>query len=206
MERMRISKLLPVLVVAALVSGSAHADWSLTPVVGGNFANLKSDPAPTTPTSSKFGLGFGALADFGAVFGTGMGLQVGALYLGNKMGDDTSSSKFSSIQIPILFRYTIDKMFSVGLGPYYSIYMGSISTEAGGVAGPDLDFATAGIKKSDLGFLASVGAAIPTGSFDLLVDVRYNMGLGDLLDPAVAGASVKSSAFQVLVGPRFAMK
>jgi len=203
MERMRISKLLPVLAVVAISAPAAHAGWSLTPVVGGVFEAPKVDPAPTPAITSKFGLGFGALADFRALFGAGMDLQVGALYEMTKSGIDgvDGSVKTNWLQVPILFRYNFDKMFSAGIGPYLAFEMGDITAEAGGVSAS----APYTGKKMDFGALVSVAAAIPAGSFDAIIDARYNLGLSDLNDPAVAGTSTKSGGFQIWVGPRFAM-
>ena len=62
----------------------------------------------------------------------------------------------------------------------------------------------AGIKKSDFGLTFGAAVAVPVAPLmSVFADVRYNMGLSNILVAPVSSQSTKWTDFLILVGLRF---
>jgi hypothetical protein len=162
-------------------------------------------------TTGKMMFGGGVAAVFG---GPAFGLEVGANYLTRSAtinytdsgGTGEFTAKWSSLQIPVLFRLNLGHVLSVGLGGYYSKALGTLSLSSGGVTQSlAFDDSTTNfpMKGSEYGGLASVAVDLPLGaSTGLVIDGRYSLALSEVSENTT-GYTWKPKDIQAFVGLRF---
>jgi hypothetical protein len=201
---------LQLVVVLALVFGAqaAHAGPMHFSVFGDGAYSKETVAVtgiPSVSSNTKLGFGGGAQVEFG--LGPMAGLEVGAVYLGRKTDISPLNPAFGELtyhylQVPVQVRIWLNHFITVGVGGYYAMALGDITDANGNTA----TYSTAGLKKSDLGLIGSLGFNVPLApTTSLMAEGRYAMGLQDINDPAVAGASTKWTDIQMLVGLRFGM-
>ena len=181
----------------------------------GNQTSVRSDAANET-FAAQTGLGGGA--ELSLPFGSNLSFDIGGLYFQRKyqttVTAGTSNGEVqvgtqTALEIPILFRWWLGRVFSIGVGGYYMKYMGDVglSTTFAGAASPvksTLTYADASQSTSDYGATVAVGLDIPLGlTMGLVIDGRYNYGLGNQITGG--SSSVKFTDMQALVGLRFGM-
>lgn len=187
-----------VLSVLAFALVSSQAQAAKFSVFGDvNMHNTKTTPSAGATSSAKLGFGFGVGAEFSLA--PTVGLSIEAIYEMHKAESAPVTISTTALVFPVAARIWLSPMFNLLAGGYYSMAMGDITAEAGGVSA-SVDYATAGAKKSDYGAVAGLGLSFPGGFF---FDARYYLGLADLNDPATAGVTTKSSNIQGLIGMRF---
>src|SRR5690606_10684890 len=138
-------------------------------------------PAGSTTYSAKLGIGGGLL--FAFPMGAKMGLEVGALYAGRK-SEVTSSGTTAEvcstgIEVPVLLRFKLGNVVSLGVGGYVHQAMGKLKIKASGVE-VESSYSDFGLKSREYGAAASLGFEFPMGKNALVVDGRYLLGLNDL--------------------------
>jgi hypothetical protein len=154
------------------------------------------------------GFGGGAILDFHLMERTQF--EVSGLYINRKTDDTTTGVITSSnaIQVPVLLRFYLHPMFSIGVGGYWAHGIGTVKTEdSGGDVTSTGSYASQSLKTNDDGLVASVAVRFPiTQTMRLLVDARYNYGLSNVYtDPLGTGGTSKNRDIQALVGLQFAL-
>lgn len=151
----------------------AQQGFSLGMKFGANFSKIKG---LELTEGYKPGFHFGGYIDIGK---KALGVQTELLFSqsGTKIQEDTASSfqsgervKLSYLQIPILLRYKIGKMFTLHAGPQFGILMNKDETV--------LENGEQAFKSGD--FAMCFGGQFNFGN--LRVYGRYNIGLNDISD------------------------
>jgi len=182
-------------VFAMAFTTSAMAQLSIGPRVAVNFSNIAVSNLEEEPDlKSLFGLAFGAAAEVG--ISETFAFQPEVLF--SQHGFATEDSLFGEtlelnvrlnyLQIPLLakFKFGSDAVVvNVVAGPHIGFGIGDITveTEVGGESekesGPWED---TGFQKFDFGITGGVGVSFAAGPGDLGLDIRYQLGLSNLLD------------------------
>ncbi|MFW6080031.1 MAG: porin family protein [Gemmatimonadota bacterium] len=180
---------------------------------GATFATVGGDEAVSDAASNRTGLSFGATAEFGvspllSIQPELLFVQKGAEFADSDFGDATFN--FNYLEIPVLAKISVP---SAGLaspylyvGPSISFQSGcSISSEDQGVSAEldcDNDLVDIPTNSVDFGFLGGVGLGVGMGPGEVAVDVRYNLGLADVVDTPEGEdvTSIKNRAFGVSLG------
>ena len=197
-------KLVTLFVTAVFVSQANAVDVA---VVGtGNMESPKIEASGANQaTSSKVGLGFGALIGFD--MGKILTLETGALLINRKYSDTAGvlTTSFGRVQIPLLIKFTSLPIVSFGAGPYLELAMGDIGREnTVTTAKTSTTYDATGFDSMDIGIAASACADIPLAPLmSLVLELRYNMGLMDL-DRSPTD-SFKFGGLQGLAGVRFSL-
>ena len=206
-----------VLLITGLFSSTgAWAGPSVTFVGLGDFFRPTSEPdlTATQTQSSSPTLGGGAWLDF--MMNPHMDLEVGALYVPRKFRVTSTiittvfiDSQSTELQLPVLLRFHLSPMFTIGVGGYYGMAMGKLkNTDQDGTV-TESEYAAAGYKKAEFGFVGSVGMRFPLGSSaSLILDGRYVGGLSDTVEDATLTTPTtkfKSADIQAFVGVQFGM-
>jgi hypothetical protein len=199
------------LVFGLMMSQAQAASISLVGDVDSSNISL-GNPGSST-TSPKLGYGGGFLID--SMMTPGVGFEIGALYITRKTELDGFSVnggaasnldvKTTAIQVPVLLRFHLLPMISIGLGGYWAYGIGNVnSTDTSGNSLASGSYSTELIKQSDFGLLGSVGLRLPlgTGGVKLLIDGRYAYGLTDFNNGAYT-TTAKYRDVQGLVGLSF---
>lgn len=200
---MRIaSRFLGLAVMVGLVSATASqaATFSL---VGVADSNTPSVGGGSDTYGSKFGLGGGALLDFGV--GSWKSFEIGALYVNRETNDTTLGVTTSAhaIEVPVLLRWWLHPMFSIAAGGYYAQGIGNVTTSGNETSSQS--YSDAGYKTNDLGLTGSVAFRLPiTTSMRFLVDGRYNYGLTNVSSDS--DTTIKNRDVQLLLGLQFSMR
>ena len=162
-----------ILVFALAASAQAQVGFgikgglTLAKLTGDNTGNLES----------RTGFMVGGYAGF--PIGEGMTLQPELVYAqkGAKFGTDSDDvvEKFDYVEIPVLFKYTVDGQ---GARPYFLVgpYLGlntSAKIESGGQS-VDVDE----IKSTDFGLVFGLGVELQ----QFLIEARYELGLTDIYE------------------------
>ena len=204
---------LSVIVLLALFNSGASA-WALpsmgVAVVGaGTLENYNQSTTSRTSLISnhrEFGFpGGGLLVDFDL---GSFQLQSGLLYLQHKYGNSEFQFDVTeqTIDLPILLRYKIFPMLSIGAGVYAARFVGhqTVFLMNSGTVGNTLVVDEPYPSSMDYGFLLSAALAIPVGFYDVVADGRYAQGLKNLaLDPT--NNSLKRNEFQFFAGIRLGL-
>lgn len=108
--------------------------------------------------------------------------------------------KFNYINIPLMFKYHIDKKFSLEAGPYVGILASSkVKYKIDGVGSDTADIKNI-TKSTDLG----IGIGMNYEFSDVIfANARYQGGLTQIGDAASGGNNIKNSVFQIGLGFRF---
>jgi hypothetical protein len=201
--RMRkISKSL--VLVAGLLSASVSQAATLS-LVGVGDLSKPSESSPSDSFGSKVGFGGGAVLDFHLMERTQF--EVGGLYINRKIDDTTLGTITSShaIQVPVLLRFYLHPMISIGFGGYWAHGVGNINNEdSNGNVLSTASYGDDGFKTNDYGLVGSVAVRFPiTQTMRLLVDARYNYGLSNIENDS--SATINNRDIQALVGFQFAL-
>jgi len=187
--------------IAMLAAPAAHAlDLAAVGVL--NFHNFTADPEFSNPPDSKLGFGFGGLATFS--FAPMVGLQVGALYVPQKI-EGSNTVTYNTLQIPVAIRVSPIDLISVGVGGYFAAAMGDktvVDVDTG--AESTATFADDNAEETDIGLLGSVAVKLPVAPLiSIVADARYLFGLSEQsTDDTV---SIKNRDIQFLVGVNFGL-
>lgn len=184
-------------------TSQAHALLS-TSIKGGLGVNkiAITDVGGTDLSTAGYGIGY--QGGIGLDFGLGP-IAVGADVLFAQRGSfiGIASSKWNTILVPVQAKLTLIPFLSLGLGGYFSTAIGDISTDTGAGSTSSVSFAAANMSKSDFGAVASLGISLPLGVTTLSLEGRYLYGMKNLQTNATGDASMKLSAFDMLVGVTF---
>jgi hypothetical protein len=120
-------------------------------------------------------------------------------------GDFETEQALDYIHVPILFRAGVPLAegfdFDFEVGPSLAFLM-SCSVSVGD--GEDTDCPDDTVKGFDYGIIAGGGFSWAAGPGDVLVDIRYDLGLTAIYD-VEDSPDVKTSALQFLIGYAFGM-
>ena len=172
-------KSISLILIFLLSAATARADAGVgaAVVLAGTFQSLTTTP-PLNSQSAQLGFpGGGVLVDFGI---GNFRLQSGLLYLQHKTSFPAPVGAITSqtLEIPVLLRYSILPLVSLGAGLYGATFVGTPSNSA------------------DFGMVAGVAATLPVGFYDLLVDGRFEQGFTNI------SPTTKRSEIQILAGVR----
>lgn len=191
---------LAALITLALAGNSAHASIAVVGVLNDGTLGGSGE---TDSLSGKAAFGAGILIDHPISIGTS--LEFGAIYQGRKYDDTTSGFTISSnqIQIPVLIRFNLIPMLSIGAGGYWETGSGDITaTSDSNGSTTTFTYSALGVKQSDFGLIGSVRLHFPMGpGMHFLVDGRYNYGLTNT--STAANTTVTMKGYQVLAGFSF---
>ncbi len=199
---------IPFLSLVLCLSAQNARAATLSLVGVGDWSTPSYNPSASA-SSSKLGLGGGALIDF--VWLPQWRIEVGGLYVTRKIDFTGESSpqtqQGSGIQIPVLLRYNFNRFISFGAGGYYTRFIGNLSetSDSTGVTA-NASYSANGLNDSEFGLVGSLAIHVPiTYTMDLTVDGRYLYGLTNLVsDSAITGeSSEKYRDFQALIGLTF---
>ncbi len=199
---MKSMKSLSLVVFAALAAvvfaQPAQAMVNVSAVGSFNITTTHLDPSnPLLITSAGNGFGGGALVSFGLM--PAFELETGALYtpfvshFGAAPIEANLTQKY--IVIPVVARFTLLPIISVGAGISYGVKSGDLTSD-------NSAFPFTGTAKNNLSLTGSVALRLPLAPmFGFLVDARYNLGLTD--QSGTAGTTQKFNQIQILAGLNF---
>lgn len=228
-----MKKLLLVLPILAILSAPAAHAFSLTPVVGANFAKDVMDPTTNVGDtySSQMGTTFGVLVGFGLM--PMFELETGVKYVSAKPKTMFSASlpvipsgyavvEANAISIPLVLKLDLAHIFNVGVGGFYEMGMGdpkaTVYDSAGnvfagypktmkwGYEAADVAAGTAsGTSKTNYGLLLTAGMNFPIApTLSFALSGEYEMGLANRnVDTTIPTATEKSTVISVLAGLSF---
>lgn len=122
------------------------------------------------------------------------------------LGDVKLKTRVNYFEIPILVKAAFGsdtfKGF-VNAGPTFGFALsGTSEVCTGGIlcVEDDLDFDAAQLKKTDISLAIGAGVEFEAGPGDILIELRYNLGINDINDNPDIEDSVKNKAFQIGAG------
>jgi opacity protein-like surface antigen len=203
-----MKRLITIVAAMAFVGVNAvAADTATAPAMhfgvhaGVNFANVTASTAGVSASAdTMMGIQAGALAEFPLTDMFALQPELNFIQKGSKTGD--VSTKLNYIEVPVWAK----AKFNVGgvkpflmLGPSIGFLM---SAKTG-----DTDIKN-NLKTIDFGLNFGGGAAFAvTDTMDLFLDLRYNLGLANILKtdglPAGTDVSMKNHGFQITAGLMF---
>lgn len=199
-----MKKIVLLMTAVFLMAGSAFAGPKFTLIGNVNYGKPTVEPAVTGVTY-KEGMGLGGGLLLGFAMGAKSELEIGAIYAPikaevNITSPITSTIKetLTGIEIPLMFRFKLNPTFNLGVGGYYWMAQGDVAMDTDGVASTKT-YAVAQLKTADYGVKAGLGINIGA----LVINANYVMGMANMDDSGVAGASSKNTAIQGQVGFRF---
>jgi hypothetical protein len=152
----------------------------------------------------KFGFGGGLTLELPVV--SALSFETDLLFLSHKFSRDTAdffgtnvSSTVTSgyMHIPVILRYHLLPILSVGAGAYYSRIIKNWTASASGLGNVSANYG-----KNDSGWLVVAGVDIPLGGIDLAVDARFARSLSNAARNS--GDTLKFAELQALAGVKFA--
>lgn len=185
-----MKKLILSTMICAMLFGTAFAQkgFHLIAKGGVNYGKIKGQSF-----KDGYNLGYHAGGSIEWDFSKGIGIQPEVLFsqvtvAGNSGAvTPTQDSKLNYLSIPILLRINLGKMFTLNLGPEYSILMSQEKTFVN----------NAGDAFKDGNFAAVAGLQL--NLITLRAHVRYNIGLSDINQLGNAD-SYKSEMIQLGIG------
>lgn len=191
-----VRKLGLVLIATLMISPAAHAMLDVGALISLPMMNASQTGSTN---SAKLGMGFGAYGQYTVM--DDVTVDFGLHYMMRKFSDTTTSYGLNYLQVPVVARYWIIPMVNVGVGGYYALGMGDLTATPTGGTSVSVPLATAGINSGDFGAIFSVGGKMPVGTFNLVANVNYLMGLRNLTASTVATApSMKWSGLEFQAG------
>ncbi len=202
-------------VAAAFVALFTTANAQIGVRIGANLANasIGGDDEGETKMRPGFSAGVfyqiqkGSLTIQPEINFAQQGTKFNFDFLGSKL---ESTFTMNYIQIPILVKYGFGDMeklnFFVQAGPYLGLGIGKAKAETcidgGDCETEETEFGSSDeqIKNPDFG--AQFGAGVNINK-NISVDVRYVLGLSNLVNDAVEGDSWKNNAINIGVGYKF---
>lgn len=166
-------------------------------LAGANMTNFSGDDADGAKMGMSYAAGLSVTQGVGPI-----AVEADLLYVNRKVGfeaNDDYYTKANYIQVPVIARYSLMPMLSIGAGPVYSMGMGKLKAK-NELGEGEAEFEDANLKKGDLGAVLSLQAKPSLGGFNLVADARYQMGLSSI---AEGDGSLKFNTFQLLVGTTF---
>ncbi len=187
------------LLLLPLLASSAHA-LEVTALGGLHFGRTNLE-APPVEIKTKAGLTLGALVNFDVA--PMIGVETGLLSNGNKTETTIGSSKtettYRSLEIPVLARFSIIDIVSVGGGLFFERF-GDSTTKAGNTE-INASWSSNGFKNTTLGLKLNARLGYPVAPLiKAIFDVSYKHGLTDRAESEV---NVKDRALAFLVGASF---
>ena len=191
---------------SSLVAKPAHA-FDLGVVGGLNSASQSyAEVAFGSEAGARATFAFGALLNF-SIFPM-LSIEAGALYSAHKTGTSTAFIETQNLVFPVMARYWILPIFSIGVGPYWGAGFGRIRSVGTGTTGTDpivndVDYVDSAYSKSDFGAAASVDLSFPIApGLNILGDARTYLGLNDH-NTSGGGPAYKVRFTQLLAGIQF---
>ncbi len=176
-----------------LVASTANALLLNTTLKGGG--TFSSDQGGSPPGNGFVG-GFGL--DIGVPF---FGIMADAFYASRVYGFDGTTDTIEVRQwfIPVQFRFSLAPMIRWTLGGYYSEGIGDVRVRQGSSVS-DRTFTEAHIQSKDHGACIGLSLLMPSPTWAMLLEARYNHGLVDT-DPG--NPVVRNASADLLVGLMF---
>ena len=188
--------------LATLCFGTRAEAIEISVVSGINFAAPSySSHAVVQPTTGTGSFEIGALSAIPIRYG--FEFETGLLYqnvdYSSSNGTILSEISFSELQVPFLVRYKIDEKIGIGLGTFWDIGLGGVSSKNS--AGQNTNtFSDLNLFSNDFGLLFNVHALIPLNEWlAVVIDGRYLLGLEERAKD-VSLASYKTRSIQGLLG------
>lgn len=146
--------------------------------------------------SSRTGLMGGVTLDLG---GEGFGFLTDVFYTVRRYGiTESSSALFERIEIPGQFRYRTEgpSFFMTTLGGYYALPLGTATVVSGNntVAVTNVSY------KPDMGWMFGGGWGVQSEATTFTFEIRYSLGLVNLISTPSGAESAKSRLVDVLFG------
>lgn len=198
--------MLSVFAGALLMSAPSFA-WDLGVVGGLNMSSPSIEQGNTSVSiDGKSAMSYGVLIS--QSMPALVSFEVGALYVTRKFGVDVGGTSVSmtmkGVQIPVMARFKVLPMVTLGAGGFYNLGLGKVTEESGSTS-QDRDYSDEKIKKSDYGLVGGIQLKVPVlPSLDVVGDARYLLGLANVNDES-NGGSIKYHDFQVLGGVAFSL-
>ncbi|MBN9383970.1 MAG: PorT family protein [Chitinophagaceae bacterium] len=177
-----MKKLALVLTVFTATVFGAKAQIQFGIKAGANFANVSNTPGSKTLVSFNGG----ALVKIPLV--DALSLQPEVVYSGQGAKFDGGKITLGYVNIPVLAKYTLPVGVFFETGPQLGILLSAKQKVDGG---SDTDIKSS-LKSTDIAWAFGAGYVIP--DINLGVDVRYNLGLTNVIKD---GGSSKNGVFQV---------
>ena len=200
MKRVLIAVLVTaVMVVSAQVFAAEYGSMKVGLKGGLNISGFHGDDAEGW--DSRIGGCVGALAEFPINNMLSFAPELLYTMKGAKadIGDEEVTWKLSYIEIPMLFKFAFPTGGAVNpmllVGP--EVAFKTSSKLAGGDVEVEFDEA----KSTDVGFIVGGGIGFPFGTHSGSVEVRYDLGLTNMVD--VEDADVKNDVISFLFGISF---
>lgn len=158
---------------------------------GLNFATVSE----TEGAKNKIGFNIGVFAEIG--ISDSFSVQPELLFSTQGAGYEGGSTSLNYINIPVMAKFKVAEGFSLQAGPQFGLLMSATSNPDNGDSKDVKD----GLKTLDLGLNFGAGYDI---SENIMVDLRYNLGLGGLTKDLPDGAKDSNNRVIALsVGYKF---
>lgn len=204
----KLFKILAVMIVAIATSMPAMASPKFSFFGGVDQVSIRKTNI-TGAYTGKLGMAGGLGVEF--MLGSKVGLELDAIYVQRKWdltaSGITVTTAASYVEVPLLLRFWLGQVFSLGAGGYYAQGIGKLklTSSLSSLTLPDASFTSYGLKSKDYGAVGVAGFNFKLGSSAaFLLEGRYVYGLSEGLQPGpAASASWKFSDIQGFAGLRF---
>ena len=187
-----LNKKLVLLLLAGFSLATVNAQVQFGVKGGLNLANVSlSGNTGGVSYSSKVDFHVGGLVSIPAFSSFTIQPEVVYSAQGSKLssGGDNGTLNFGYINVPVLLKYNTSSGFYAETGPQISFLL-SANEKADG-ASQDIK---SDLSSTDFGWAFGVGYQLPS---NLGFDVRYNLGLSNIVKDQSGGGSIKNGVFQI---------
>jgi len=193
-----MKRLIAILLITMLIAGSGLAQINKGIVAGVTLPNLSVDPEPEGSEFKNYqGLVGGVFVELDLL--GPLDLQAEVLYAQKgatfSMGDDEINARLNYIVVPVMVKYKMPLVPTLGLNIQGGAYLGQ---KLGESWDPEIDTEEDVFENSDMGAVIGAGVQFKALFGDLRVEVRYTMGFKNI--GKEEGDTIKNNNMIILVG------
>jgi hypothetical protein len=177
-----MKSIIPAVILAVLLATTSYLsaqDSKFGLRTGVNLVSFSGDDAKLF-NDQDLGFFVGFYYDY--IYTDRIGVEAGFLYSRSKSseGPDSSSVTLGYIDVPLLFKYYINQNINLCVGPQISL-LGEATSDGDGNAGFNEGTIGDASEFFKIGKAAMTFGAEYKTNFDLVLNLRYNLGLGSIV-------------------------
>lgn len=176
---------------------------------GSNFANVSTTEEGTITREKIFGANVGLFLELGVGKKTAIQPELSFIQKGYRtkiqlFDEKNYSTKLNYFDLSLLFKYKIGGKRELGYviaGPYLGRASSGKTKDLSDGDSTKVEFdAAGGFHRADLGLIVGGGIRIPAGYGNLMLDLRYNIGLYAINENYLLNGNLKNRGINISVG------
>ncbi|NQT27077.1 PorT family protein [candidate division KSB1 bacterium] len=193
-----MKRLLTITLITLFISGTGFAQINKGITGGVNLPNLSVDPSPDGVEFENYqGMVGGIFLELDLL--GPIDFQAEVLYSQKgtiaKIGDHETKARLNYILIPVLIKFKMPVVPTLGLNLQGGAYLGK---KIGETIEPDMGAEDDVFENSDMGAIIGVGVQFKAFVSDLRIEARYSMGFTNI--GKEEGDTIKNKNMMVLIG------